>query len=200
MHIYSQFAVLIRARLSFRHQKHVQYELVQDALDTSRDKLDMLEGAEKEARRLEDALERGGKGVGGQSQGLEEEEQERERERERAERTVRRSTGSGFGLFNAVKHSLSGMMDVDPEATRRANIAKTRDNISQVSLQCGPWISHTEIPQLEDSLQASAQDLKYASTTIQADLDRFQRQKVADLRQMAIQLAKVHREWCRQVS
>ena len=55
------------------------------------------------------------------------------------------------------------------------------------------------VVQLEDSLQASAQDLKYASTTLQADLDRFQRQKVADLRQLTIQLAKVHREWCRQV-
>jgi sorting nexin-4 len=74
------------------------------------------------------------------------------------------------------------MMDVDPEATRRANIGKTRDNISQ----------------LEDSLQASAQDLKYASTTLQADLDRFQRQKVADVRLMTIEIATLHREWCRQ--
>jgi hypothetical protein len=35
--------------------------------------------------------------------------------------------------------------------------------------------------------------------TLQADLDRFQRQKVADLRQLAIQLSMVHREWCRVV-
>jgi hypothetical protein len=61
----------------------------------------------------------------------------------------------------------------------------------------GSWGNQS---QLEDSLQASEQDLKYASTTLQADLDRFQRQKVADLRQMAIQLSKVHREWCKQVS
>lgn len=53
---------------------------------------------------------------------------------------------------------------------------------------------------LEDSLQASEQDLKYASMTLQADLDRFQRQKVADLRNLAIQLSKVHRDWCKQVS
>jgi len=39
----------------------------------------------------------------------------------------------GYGLLSAVKHSLSGMMDVDPEATRRANIGRTRDNISQAS-------------------------------------------------------------------
>lgn len=36
--------------------------------------------------------------------------------------------------------------------------------------------------------------------TLQADLDRFQRQKVADLREMAINLSQVHRDWCKQVS
>jgi len=74
------------------------------------------------------------------------------------------------------------MMDVDPETSRRNNISKTRDAISQ----------------LEDAQHASAQDLKYASSTIQADLDRFQRMKVADTREMTIAMAKIHREWCRQ--
>ncbi|EIW72453.1 hypothetical protein TREMEDRAFT_25756 [Tremella mesenterica DSM 1558] len=182
LHIYSQFAVLIRSRLSFRHQKHVQYELVEEALETQKDKLAILETAEREARRLDEALERGGS-IHQSRSALppEEEREQRERDEENRERAARRS-GQGFGLLSAMRHSLSGMMDVDPEATRRANIGKTRDNISQ----------------LEDSRQASAQDLKYASTTLQADLDRFQRQKVADLRQLAIQLSKVHREWCRQ--
>ncbi|WWC86255.1 uncharacterized protein L201_001128 [Kwoniella dendrophila CBS 6074] len=191
LHIYSQFAALIRQRLSFRHQKHVQYELVQEALETQKDKLELLENAEREAKRLEEALERGGRGLSSTSpsnsssqiyQQDNYHQQSEERERERSAVKNRSSASQGFGLLSAVKHSISGMMDVDPEATRRANIGKTRDNISQ----------------LEDSLQASAQDLKYASTTLQADLDRFQRQKVADLRNMAIQLSKVHREWCKQ--
>ena len=54
--------------------------------------------------------------------------------------------------------------------------------------------------QLEDALHLSAQDLKYSSSTIQADLDRFQRQKVADLREMAISMARSHRDWCKKVS
>lgn len=118
--------------------------MVQDTLETQKDKLELLEAAEKEARRLEDALERGGSIIGGSGSGAggsndDPEERERSRqkdrdERERAERTVSRARSSaGFGLLSAVKHSLSGMMDVDPEATRRANIAKTRDNIAQVS-------------------------------------------------------------------
>jgi hypothetical protein len=133
LQIYAQFAALIRSRLSFRHQKHVQYELVQEALENQRDKLALLENSEREARRLDDALERGGRlgspAVDGEEQARET-EAARERERD-SERVARKS--NGFGLMAAVKHSISGMMDVDPEATRRANIAKTRDNISQVS-------------------------------------------------------------------
>jgi hypothetical protein len=144
LHIYSQFSSLIKQRLSFRHQKHVQFELVQDTLESQKDKLELLEAAERESRRLEEALERGGSIIGGSSSGAgaqsddaEERESSRQKdreERERAERSASRARSSaGFGLLSAVKHSLSGMMDVDPEATRRANIAKTRDNIAQVS-------------------------------------------------------------------
>ena len=128
----------------------MQYELVQETLENQKDKLDVLENAEKEARRLNEALERGGSRLLGQAddpisqenadamrERALEHERERERDREREERLSRghKKGGSSFGLLNAVKHSLSGMMDVDPEATRRANIAKTRDNISQVSLE-----------------------------------------------------------------
>jgi hypothetical protein len=152
MHIYSQFGGLIKARLSFRHQKQVQYEMVQEALDHQKDKLEALEGAEQEARRLEEALERGGKGLASSTSNLTDEERisqreaERERERERLAQSSSRRSGasSGFGLFNAVKHSLSGMMDVDPEATRRANIGKTRDNISQVSSDVHVFVTEAD--------------------------------------------------------
>src|SRR5258708_6389959 len=53
--------------------------------------------------------------------------------------------------------------------------------------------------QLEDAQHLAAQDLKYASSTIQADLDRFQRQKVADLREMCIGMARIHLDWCKAV-
>jgi hypothetical protein len=191
LHVYSQFSQIIRQRLAFRHQKHVQHELVQDALEASRDKLETLEKAEREARRLEEALERGGRVV------ISEEEREREREQERERQRRSASRGQTFGLLGAVKHSLSGMMDHDPEATRRANIGKLRENIAQVRSGLRGLDYPLTLNQLEDSLQASTQDLKYASSTLQADLDRFQRQKVADLRKLAINLASIHREWCR---
>lgn len=128
--------------------------------------------------------------------------------------TSRRSKGLGSGLISALSHSIHGMMDVDPEAARRSSISKTKDNISQVSVYhfFVLFINITSIRigsnrtfltyhfcQLEDAQHLAAQDLKYASSTIQADLDRFQRQKVADIREMTLAYARIHRDWCKAV-
>lgn len=88
---------------------------------------------------------------------------------------------SGGGLLGALSQTFHSVMDVDPEATRRNTISRLKD-------QCA---------QLEEALKLTAGDLKYATQAIQADLDRFQRQKVADFRDMALQFAKLHREFCR---
>jgi hypothetical protein len=45
----------------------------------------------------------------------------------------RRSTR--LNVFSALSHTLHGIIDVDPEATRRNNIGKTRDAIVQVRLR-----------------------------------------------------------------
>ncbi|KAH7881801.1 hypothetical protein F5I97DRAFT_1818311 [Phlebopus sp. FC_14] len=185
LHEYTQFASIIKKLLVYRHQKHVQYEMTQDALEGKREQLEEYEKSEREAKRLEEALARGH--VNGTSQ------QERGDDGENSEEPgsaylpphpgpnpyKRRAPGMGF--LNALSYTLHGMMDVDPETARRNGISKTRETISQ----------------LEDALHSSAQDLKYSSSTIQADLDRFQRQKVADLREMSISMARSHRDWCK---
>jgi sorting nexin-4 len=56
---YSQFALIIKKLLAYRHQKHVQYEMTQDSLVNKREQLEELEKSEREARRLEEALGRG---------------------------------------------------------------------------------------------------------------------------------------------
>ncbi|TFK91741.1 hypothetical protein K466DRAFT_514818 [Polyporus arcularius HHB13444] len=200
LHEYSQFATIIKKLLQYRHQKHVQYEMTQESLEAKREQLEELEKAEREARRLEEALSQGRSSTirTSPSQGEQGEEDEGE-ERAGNENEVRRQEESaylpphpgpnpvkrrapGMGLLSALSYTLHGMMDVDPETARRNTITKTRETISQ----------------LEDALHLSAQDLKYSSSTIQADLDRFQRQKVADLREMAISMARSHRDWCKQ--
>jgi hypothetical protein len=53
--------------------------------------------------------------------------------------------------------------------------------------------------QLDAGVKATADDLRFASQTIQADLDRFQRQKVADLKEMSLAFVDFHKDWCQKV-
>lgn len=53
--------------------------------------------------------------------------------------------------------------------------------------------------QLDEALKALTNDLRFASQTIQADLDRFQRQKVTDIKEMCLDFARFHREWAAKV-
>lgn len=53
--------------------------------------------------------------------------------------------------------------------------------------------------QLDDAIKALTSDLRWASSTIQADLDRFQRQKVGDLREMCLDFSTFHKEWAEKV-
>ncbi|KAH7927855.1 hypothetical protein BV22DRAFT_1117956 [Leucogyrophana mollusca] len=197
LHEYAQFASIIKKLLAYRHQKHVQYEMTQDTLENKREMLEEYEKSEREAKRLEEALSRGrvrspsSAGEGGSNghgpsqegsadvEGPEEPSSAYLPPHPGPNPYKRRAPGMGF--LNALSYTLHGMMDVDPETARRSGISKTRENISQ----------------LEDALHLSAQDLKYSSSTIQADLDRFQRQKVADLREMSISMARSHRDWCK---
>ncbi|KAG0003418.1 Sorting nexin, cytoplasm-to-vacuole targeting pathway/endosomal sorting [Entomortierella chlamydospora] len=90
----------------------------------------------------------------------------------------RRSTR--LNVFSALSHTLHGIIDVDPEATRRNNIGKTKDAIAQ----------------LEEQLETTNADLDNISRAVQADLDRFQRQKIKDLRDILLEYAKAHQRWC----
>ncbi|KAJ3814174.1 hypothetical protein EV368DRAFT_34672 [Lentinula lateritia] len=187
---YAQFSSIIKKLLAYRHQKHVQYEMTQDALEAKREQLEELEKSEHEARRLEAAL--GARSTVSLPSSPDQEPTEEESNIQTHSVSYvpphpgpnparRNARAPGMGFLNALSYTLHGMMDVDPETARRNGISKTKETISQ----------------LEDALHLAAQDLKYSSSTIQADLDRFQRQKVADIREMAISMAQSHRDWCK---
>ncbi|KAJ8094667.1 Sorting nexin, cytoplasm-to-vacuole targeting pathway/endosomal sorting [Marasmius tenuissimus] len=196
LHEYSQFSSIIKKLLAYRHQKHVQYEMTQDALDSKREQLEELEKSEREAQRLEEALGKRSLSNSTPAATQNEEGENEDRNDEGQSQSYpsssvvpphpgpnparRRTRAPGMGFLNALSYTLHGMMDVDPETARRNGITKTREQISQ----------------LEDALHLAERDLRYSSTTIQADLDRFQRQKVADIREMAISMARSHRDWC----
>jgi len=188
---YSQFASIIKKLLAYRHQKHVQVEMTQDSLQAKREQLQDLERHEREAARLEEALGRASRGGASSAPGTTPIEAEAEEETTTTTKSMpalpphpgpnpARKKTPGMGLINALSYTLHGMIDADPEAARRSSISKTREAISQ----------------LEDALHLGTRDLKYVSSTIQADLDRFQRTKVADIKDMCIAMAKSHRDWC----
>jgi sorting nexin-41/42 len=61
LHEYSQFAQIIRKMLLYRHQKHLQYEMIQTQIEAKRAQLAELERVEAEAMRLASALSNGGR-------------------------------------------------------------------------------------------------------------------------------------------
>ncbi|KAL2915963.1 Sorting nexin, cytoplasm-to-vacuole targeting pathway/endosomal sorting [Polyrhizophydium stewartii] len=81
------------------------------------------------------------------------------------------------GLFA----TLNSLMDNDPDVTRRNNISKTRDMIVT----------------LEDQRETTRHELLAANAEIQQDLDRFQRQKIGDLRDMLMAYALAQKEYHR---
>ena len=194
---YTQFSSVIKSLLKYRHSKHLQFELTRDALETKKATLEELERSEIEARRLDQALDRAlnrvrptedgavsredllnasSSGEGRQSVSVQNSPNLSSSSNMR--KSV--STPGKFGFLGALSNTINGMVDADPDMTRRNNIGKTRDTINS----------------LESSIQFITSDLRYANSMIQADLDRFQRQKVADIREMCLSYAKLHQEWC----
>ncbi|CDH53376.1 sorting nexin-41 [Lichtheimia corymbifera JMRC:FSU:9682] len=98
----------------------------------------------------------------------------------RASRDRYRKWSSPRKLFNAVSYTLQGMIDVDPEATRRNQINKLKESVAQ----------------LEKDQVRVRQELKDISQTIEQELETFQRQRANDLRTMMIAFAKMHLQFC----
>lgn len=73
-------------------------------------------------------------------------------------------------IFGPIRHAVQGVVDVDPERTRRDTIGKTRESIGQ----------------LEQAQVASERDVKDASASVLKDLRRFQHEKEDDLRKYMV--------------
>ena len=120
-----------------------------DALGAKRVALDELERSEQEARRLDEALSRGLSSTkllddDSQSNRYIDEHQENndnddhinENETNITNTTIEPNYVKGhknnLSFLGALSQSIQGMMDVDPEATRRNSIGKTREAIQGV--------------------------------------------------------------------
>jgi len=133
--------------------------MTQDALEARRESLNELENSEREAKRLEEALERGrlrstapsvpdtedtnttpdpADEIGATTSTGQDEQEEDENPASvflpphPGPSPVRRRA-PGMGLLSALSYTIHGMMDTDPESARRSGISKTRETISQVA-------------------------------------------------------------------
>ncbi|KAJ2456387.1 Sorting nexin, cytoplasm-to-vacuole targeting pathway/endosomal sorting [Coemansia sp. RSA 2424] len=94
-------------------------------------------------------------------------------------RLLRSPKALGDGIMSRLTYALNGMMDVDPEQMRRNQIGRASDRIGI----------------LEEQLEMLSNDLVLINTSTQDNLDRFQKQKVRELKSTLIALAKMHLEW-----
>lgn len=96
-----------------------------------------------------------------------------------------RKSGSGNfvtnKIFGRINHAIHGMVDVDPERTRRDQIGKTRESLVQ----------------LEQALEVSEKDVKDASAGVMKSLQEFQSEKEEDLRSYMIAYARSHIAWAK---
>ncbi|KAI8637180.1 hypothetical protein BD408DRAFT_447849 [Parasitella parasitica] len=188
---HAQFAQVIKQVLKFRHMKHVQVEMIENSLNAKKENLDSLLRMENEARRLEEAMTRE-RTIGSNAINVDEMngQQEEEQEENPYAQTpndnrppIRSSsgwTGAPMKVISAVGHTLQNIIDVNPEATRRNQIGMSKDAMGV----------------LQDAMDITRKDLAAISSELQSDLDRFQTEKIQDMRDMLIAYAKIHIRYC----
>ncbi|KAJ3352860.1 Sorting nexin, cytoplasm-to-vacuole targeting pathway/endosomal sorting [Allomyces javanicus] len=160
LHQYAQFAEVIKSVLRYRTEQQLALESTSDLIASKRAQLHQLAQADAEAQRITDAL-RASPDPSPPPPVL--------------------ATTPPTGLMARVGARLTAMMDADPEATRRQNIAKARDVLTL----------------LEAQREKQANALVQAAAATAHDLERFQRQKVRDLARVVREMARLHVEYCR---
>ncbi|WFC94714.1 hypothetical protein MBRA1_001348 [Malassezia brasiliensis] len=200
LHEYTQYAKILQATLQWRHLKHQQLELAHDDLAAKRQQLADLEHVEAEYARLSSAMEIGGGGLDARRPtapaapppthasvyGRAAEEAEGGASPRAASAPVLPAARAlppprRKGMLGSLSQALQNMMDVDPDKTRQNTISRLREDVMLLS----------------EGVQLAERDLQEATDTIQASLDRFQRLKVADVRQLLLDAARTQRDLCR---
>lgn len=83
-------------------------------------------------------------------------------------------------IFGSFRHAVNGFVDVDPERTRRDQIGKTKESLTQLEL----------------ALEVSEKDVKDATQGVMRDLKRFQKEKEDDLQRYMVSCMRSSRNEC----
>ncbi|ORY97957.1 hypothetical protein BCR43DRAFT_490623 [Syncephalastrum racemosum] len=100
----------------------------------------------------------------------------------RASRDRSKKWSSPRKFLNAVSYTIQGMMDIDPETTRKNQIAKLKNTVFQ----------------LQDAATKTESELKEVSEGIQREINMYEKQCARELRSMMIAYAKMHIAFCEQ--
>lgn len=184
----AQFALVVRTVLKYRRQKALQLEITKEELESKKAHLESLERSELEAARINNYLSRDlGDSVTRSPHSSYDNNSDNtfpptHADSEGNQMHKKRSTG-GFKLpgLSKLNNAIHGIMDVDPEATRRSNISRTREQIGQ----------------LEQALTVAENDVKEASESVRQELDRFQHAKEHDLKKILRAYIQCHVEWAK---
>jgi sorting nexin-4 len=186
----AQLAESVDRVLQWRRERNVEWESVVSELEGKRSALAGLERTEAEATRVQQGLQRGSTGFGTATEAPAEggfpPAAFPPGPASTTEETA--SDGSSFppaavtpNRGGSILSTLNSLIDNDPAATRRASIARTREKILALS-------------ERREQLQA---ELASSGTGIQSDLDRYQREKMAELKGIMVAFAKEMRDWSR---
>ncbi|KAH0494239.1 hypothetical protein TgHK011_000866 [Trichoderma gracile] len=194
----AQFAGVVRSVLRYRVLKRVQQDMTTEELNKKRALLDQLERSEAEARRIEQYLSNSQQISPPPKRSASVREAPTQHRRDGSQEDTE-SIDSDFPpthgdfpkmpstnsitnkIFGPIRHAVQGVVDVDPERTRRDTIGKTRESIIQ----------------LEQAQVVSEKDVKEASASVLEDLKRFQKDKEDDLRRYMLAYARSQIEWAR---
>ncbi|KAM4054735.1 PX domain-containing protein [Hirsutella rhossiliensis] len=188
----AQFAGVVRSVLRYRVLKRIQQDLTTEELHKKRALLDQLERSEAEARRIEQYLSSSQQLSPPPKRSTSLKEPTSQHRREAGQEDTE-SIDSDFptthgdfpspppSIFGPIRHAVQGVVDVDPERTRRDTIGKTKESIGQ----------------LEQARVASERDVREASASVLKDMRRFQKDKEDDLRRYMLAYAKSQIEWAK---
>lgn len=183
----AQFALVVRTVLKYRRQKALQLEITKEELESKKAHLESLERSEIEAARINSYLSRDlGDSV---NRSLEPNHDSPNHAfppthaDSDGNQAQKKKITSGFKLpgLSKLNNAIHGIMDVDPEATRRSNISRIREQIGQ----------------LEQALTVAETDVKDASESVSQELDRFQHTKEHDLKKILRAYIQCHVEWAK---
>lgn len=199
LHEYTQYAGILQHIITWRHLKHQQLESAQEMLAGKRAELAHLERVEADKERLSRALAGGELLVphakrsvyaeaaeSGRAEGAEGDAPQAPPAPQASPAPQVPSTAQVSPppttptLLSSLRHTFHHVMDVDPDKTRQSSISRLRE----------------EVLLLDEGVRLCTRDVAYVTDEIQASLNRFQRNKVSDMRRILAAYARMHRDYC----